>query len=646
VNISKLIQKKKKVSSLLLLLTFRGVNMSKRRRANDNKLTVNHIQINDEKHDHKDSRKYFIKQQGEDVFDDNNNNVNMESIIDHDSYMPIQSTNPITIDDLNKSIDTNNEDTNRYESIGIRKLQSIGSIFDIQTDTSLSYRKKQSSSMNTDSSSVLVILPGNIQFHKNNINHLNESNHQQQNDQLEQKQVRQQQQEPEFTTVGRIEGFHNYSSNNSITTPNNLTLTLGGSRCGKDSYTNRYMNQHHTSSLSSSNGDDEAVKHVHSNEISSSTTTQPTIVLHGRSIPTKTTFVLLHVTIPTSKTKSTPSNKNKKQEQSNQQPKVICKGLYQNVIVFGEGKCIVPTSTTATTMADKAETIRSDTINHNADLHKSNCSPNERSHINENKDVDSTIANFDPIIQKIKETGSTIARQQPNNSYNHDTDDDEIVILQLEQQQNIKNINSNNTNKKRKLTTNTSYHDEDNNNNANKVLTSNEIQQQSFVHSNQKRTRRHTQLELHQNSSESKKIKSESDDMLQKQDQIKMNEKSLPMNTTSMTSLSTTSPIRVTKSKHLLSVLETESYVDNESSNRSNSKVPNAKSIITTTSSQQPTTPKSSPRIIKSSTTTTKTTTPSSNRTSRRRRPTSTSKIKKMNFDHNDDDDEFAFLGG
>jgi hypothetical protein len=93
------------------------------------------------------------------------------------------------------------------------------------------------------------------------------------------------------------------------------------------------------------------------NGSSSSLQAPPTIVLHGRSISTKTTFVLLHITTTTtttttqgnskSTTKITPSTKysNKKQQPSNK-PKALCKGIYQNVIVFGEGRIVPPTTTT------------------------------------------------------------------------------------------------------------------------------------------------------------------------------------------------------------------------------------------------------------------------------------------------------------
>jgi hypothetical protein len=149
-------------------------------------------------------------------------------------------------------------------------LLSLGSTCDIHT------AKKKMSASTVDS--VLVLLPGILEL----------SN-------------RRASRSSSYSTIGRLEGFHQQGSTPSV---NNLTLSLGG-----------YSD---TNSSENSNGKTE-------DDILA--TESPKIVLRGRAIPSKTTFVLLQVTA------SAKNKTNKKQPP----PKVVCKGVYRNVLVFGEG---------------------------------------------------------------------------------------------------------------------------------------------------------------------------------------------------------------------------------------------------------------------------------------------------------------------
>ena len=196
--------------------------------------------------------------------------ANAELLLNDDACMPVQSTNPITQmggDDGHLEMGSN--------------LLSLGSTYDIHTS-----KKKNMKASSVDS--VLVLLPGILQF------------------------PLQSHATSPHTTIGRLEGFRPKDTTNAAAR-NNLTLTLGGN---KDT-TNR-----ENSSKSTNDDDDDD-----DNNDSKLYSEPPKIVLRGRAIPSKTTFVLLHVTAASS-TKST-----KKQLP----PKVTCKGVFRNVLVFGEG---------------------------------------------------------------------------------------------------------------------------------------------------------------------------------------------------------------------------------------------------------------------------------------------------------------------
>jgi hypothetical protein len=149
-------------------------------------------------------------------------------------------------------------------------LLSLGGTCDIHTT------KKKMNASTVDSA--LVLLPGILQLHPSR-DPISSSH----------------------PTIGRLEGFHQQDGTPSS---NNLTLTLGGSCAMNSSETENGKNKYDVP------------------------TESPKVILRGRAMSSKTTFVLLHVT---------PSSKKTKTIKKQAPPKVVCKGVYRNVLVFGEG---------------------------------------------------------------------------------------------------------------------------------------------------------------------------------------------------------------------------------------------------------------------------------------------------------------------
>ena len=215
-----------------------------------------------------------------------------------DEYMPIQlGTNPINGDSMVSDIMNDADDVNEEPgmmSSSLRALQSLGGNgWDVQADV----KKKKAS--------VLVLLPGRLLPPAPDHNsHFTTSN----NKMKDETPVK----------IGRIEGFHRIDG----TSPNanHLTLSLGDT----------------------SNPSDEQL---------------PTVEFRGRSIPTTTTFVLLHVTGATNNNPGTTTPNHKKQVK----PKVVCKGVFQNVIVFGKGALINTEETVAPTTTTYATTTTTPT---------------------------------------------------------------------------------------------------------------------------------------------------------------------------------------------------------------------------------------------------------------------------------------------
>ena len=229
----------------------------------------------------------------------NENDGENENDDDDDEYMPIQTTtNPISrnsmMHDMNSEVKNDSEE---YQTgmMSLRGLQSLGvNSLDVQTDVSIIQKKKAASS-------VLVILPGQLL----------PPHHTATDTATTMKHVK----------IGRIDGFHNIDG----TSPNNnhLTLSLG---TGTATTTNTGTSMSHEASTTET--------------VTASTTTTacaPTLQFRGRSIPTTTTFVLLQITggpAGTTTTATTPHKKSTKVIK----PKIICKGVYNNVIVFGKGE--------------------------------------------------------------------------------------------------------------------------------------------------------------------------------------------------------------------------------------------------------------------------------------------------------------------
>jgi hypothetical protein len=255
----------------------------------------------------------------------------------YDEYMPIQTTtNPITKDSMIQTMysDETNEEY-PSELMSLRGLQSLGvNSLDVQTDVSTVGVKKMKSD-----SSLLVLLPGRLQP---------PPNHNTTDDDPTMKHI----------PIGRIDGFHKFDG----TSPNDNHLTLsiggGGGGGGVGSFTNNATTTTTTSKVAASVSN----KSMEEDVMNASTTTAnstPAIQFRGRTMPTTTTFVLLHVTCGNTTTIATTGTTTPhKKSTKHIQPKVICKGVYNNVIVFGKGELMQEDIRTTTTTAASTNTTR------------------------------------------------------------------------------------------------------------------------------------------------------------------------------------------------------------------------------------------------------------------------------------------------
>ena len=209
--------------------------------------------------------------------------------------------------------------------MSLRRLQSLGvNCLDVQADVSAATKKKSDSS-------ILVILPGRLHQPNNTEDNTMKEKHIQ---------------------IGRIDGFHNTDQ----TSPNfnHLTLSLGGTSCRGSNNEIASTTVFNVAASNSNRAKGEDLMNV--------STTAPTIRFRGRSMPTTTTFVLLHVVTGGNTTAPSTGTTTHKKSTKVIKPKVICKGVYNNVVVFGKGEQLLQEEVHATTTVPTTSSSIADPI--------------------------------------------------------------------------------------------------------------------------------------------------------------------------------------------------------------------------------------------------------------------------------------------